>query len=137
MNWKQFLKPNIKKVIIIFIILLLGNAPYIGTFRGEKTGCVCPLCVGCICDCPEDISFEFQLNPVFWPPFLRLFVILDSSSITKMIPIINFHSPLSFDFNVPDGYVQFFGIIIYWYLLSCLIVWTYDKLKTKLKGGKK
>ena len=131
MDWKKFFKPDRRKIVIFLVLFLLANIPYIGTYnKGEKTPCYCLLNLE-PCYCSDDRPYVFELNPVFWPPFLRLFVMLDSSAITRMIPIANFHSPLSFDFSVPDGYSQFFGIVAYWYILSILIVWIYGKIRKK------
>ena len=133
MNWKEFLKPYWRKIVIFLLVLLLANIPYIGTYKADRAPCACPLVVGVECVCPEE--YEFKLNPIFWPPFLRIFTYLRSQSLLDMIPLwyifaypdLNLH----FDIYQPFSPLKIIGVFLYWYLLSCLIIWIYDKRKKK------
>jgi len=95
MKWKEFFKPNFKRIIIFAIIFIFS----VLTIKEPPKGCCscCPiwagLCIASCCSC---------YNAVAWPYFL----------IAQTM--------------------DFFGIIIsiiYWYLLSCFIVWIYDNYK--------
>lgn len=121
MNWKGFFKLDKKKILIFLLIILLANIPYIGTYKGEKVPCMQLLSIPSQSVCPEDRPYSFQLNPILWP--LEIVVSLDSSSLTGMIPILRFESSLTFY----SSNVNLFGILIYWYILSCLIIWIYSK----------
>ncbi len=86
MNWKQFLKPDRRKIITIIILLILLALT---------------------------IPFIMYYSPLMF-------------TIIPMLIIF----PIFFDVN---NYSKIILLIAYWYLLSCLIVWVYDKLFRKKK----
>jgi len=101
MDWKEFLKPDWRKIVLTVIIfllitflpLLLGFCAPISTLVGGK-----------------------QCLLVIQP----LFMFLPSGSIS--------YKPIATGlYFVPSLY--WILDIIFYYLLSCLIVWIYDKLK--------
>jgi len=86
MNWKEFLKPDLKKVITFIIIAVLG------------------------------ISYIF------------LFRVLAGLSILDLPSVLIFGVLI-------ENYYEFGRAILvnvlYWYVLSCLIIWIYNKVKKK------
>ncbi len=113
MTLKQFLKPDLRK-IVIFVILFFTS---ILTSKTDFMG-------------GELIAIFISFNPVLWLP---LFLFLGGCS------NVNFGDHLWFKGFCYKG--DLFGSItflvgavfsiIYWYLFSCLIVWFYDKMKKK------
>jgi hypothetical protein len=98
MNWKEFLKRDPKKMIIVTI---LGYFSYLYGLDF----CYMPPCpegMGCVQVC------GYRANPFLWGPGFIFF----GHGEAKLISLI------------------ILGII-YWYLISCLIVWIYDRLKKK------
>lgn len=89
MNWKEFLKPDWRKILLFVILSILLSA--IPNFVIEI-----PVFCG--------LSFGIPL------PFYCSLI-------------------LPFDFNGGFVITNLFVDIIFWYLLSCLIVWIYGKLK--------
>jgi len=87
-NWKEFLKPDKKKIILMIIFLL-------ATFFFSN------VCMG-----PGGIAYNLILAP---------FYIYNKGTGIYSLCTWNF-IPLLLSF-------------IYWYLLSCLIVWIYKKIK--------
>jgi hypothetical protein len=98
MNWKEFLKPDWRK---LFIVIILGLLSY---FYGVDY-CYMPPCpegMGCAQAC------SIRANPFLWGPGFIFFGHDAAKQISSVI----------------------LGIV-YWYLISCLIVWIYYKLKKK------
>ena len=96
MNWKGFLKPDKRKIVVLIIILLFIS---LDILFGHITGII------------GDILLKIPFFTLFCPSF-------GISSIFCLIQNI----------------IAIIIIPIYWYLLSCLIVWIYDKIR---KGKKK
>ncbi len=102
MNWKQFLKPDWRKIVIFIFFTFIG---LFMLFSGKcwwsngSTHCFISL-VG--------VVFNF-----LWIILRLLFV----------------------ELNLTENlvYIGFLLSIIYWYLLSCLIVWIYYKLRKPKK----
>jgi len=93
MNWKVFLKPDWRKILITILILVIS---------------VC--------------LFLFQ----FTSPLIFL---LNAPIVGVLYPVIMTSTTGEFGLTV-----ALFSIIInifYWYLLSCLIVWIYNKVKKR------
>ena len=102
MNWKQFLKPEWKKIIIFVILLFVAPFPFI---RGESMMCI--QMVGA--DCPLSITTDFT----FGVPIIFHQNQFSSATLTNVLPL-------------------FFPIhLIYAYILSCVIVWIYDRVRKK------
>ena len=95
MNWKQFLKPNRRKIIVgllFFVLISLSLPTY--SFKAPTYG----------------IPLEFYYvghNP--------------SSTFCQLPPC-----PEPW-FNFPNLLID----LVFWYILSCLIVWIYDKFRKK------
>lgn len=182
MNWKEFLKPDWRKITlsaIFYITLLLvvvpnvGWGPYIRCPNGyiEITD-VFTSRVGCF---REDLLFFYNLFLLFlvpviwfyllscsivwilnWKKFFKpnrkkiitfiIFMILgtvsigfntcfDGSLTCSTFPWYILHVILNFFFIIPiSNLISIFIILfliepIYWYLLSCLLVWILDKFR--------
>ena len=94
MNWKEFLKPDLRKIVITIILFIPSF--FIVFFMCFPQG-------NFICDI-------FRLQFLILVP---IFVILDLSQSLFVLVL------------------QIISDIIFLYLLSCLIVWVYDKYKKK------
>jgi membrane protein implicated in regulation of membrane protease activity len=88
MNWKQFLKPDWRKMVLFVILLILS------------------------------LLYE-------WP--------CTRSSVCRGL-IFSYATKFFLSDNYDILWVQFVLNIVIWYLLSCLIVWIYDKFR-KRKGN--
>lgn len=93
MNWKEFLKPDWRK-IVIFVILFVMLIIIANLYPPKLIP-----------------SWLENLNIIFYFPDFFIFEILKLSISTVIF--------------------LFILDLIYWYLLSCLIVWVYDKVKKK------
>ena len=110
MNWKQFLKPNWKKIVLTIILIL---------FMPIMTDYI-------FVDC----AFGSQECPGGGPKFGNLF-----SEITKQI---SGQYNIFYDETTFRNFTSWFlsqsliiGNIIISYFLSCFIVWIYDKARKK------
>jgi len=98
MNWKQFLKPDLRKIVIFVVLLVLSE---IGFYKYWTVG--------------------------------------GSYDIILLSFIIIFVKRSSFSCGLDDNcwnnsfYVAEVLNIVFWYLLSCLVVWIYDKYFKKVK----
>jgi hypothetical protein len=120
MRWKEFLKPTWKKILIFtalivvygYILFLVNSVKEL--YLHGVPGCALPLCTNSVglpwYPCPTCLSLY---------DYLYLFVYLPSYVIS------------TFDINnillIPSVIVNLF----YLYLISCLIVWIYNKIKKK------
>ena len=101
MGWKEFLKPDKKKVVSWLLIFLFTPLPY--TFQ-----CIFP-----DVELPYILSVMCMSGKIFLPiVFFVYFHIMGDIILKPVIPIIYF---------------------IISYLLSCLIIWIYDKLARRRK----
>ena len=89
MNWKEFLKPNWKKIMIMIILLLISSIriPKVCLFIGTS--------------CPE----SYGLPLVFYE--------------------------IGYLDNVTNSPINFIIDLIFWYIVSCIVVTIYDKFKKK------
>jgi hypothetical protein len=95
MNWKKFLKPDWRKILLTILIGILAFLIFMETGIyckpcASETECVCPYSL------PQLLSFP-------------IFIIWAQS----------------------NDWIIISSSILYWYILSCLIVWIYDKVKKK------
>lgn len=97
MNWKQFLKPDWKKIVVF--ILFFSLISYISPFLHDY---IFP----CVYVGPDSCMGEFYGLPLIFG--VRLLAVFRLDNII---------------FLITD--------LIFWYLLSCLIVWIYDKFIKK------
>ena len=96
MNWKEFLKPDWKKIVIFVILFIL---------------------------------FSFLMNNPFYIedkgfPLVYLDFAVYGPSLLASGTLIDYRGPI---FSIMNLVVDF----IFWYLLSCLIIWVYNKVKKK------
>jgi hypothetical protein len=108
MNWKEFLRPDGRKIVLSFISAILLF------LFGFITGIGGDIFVG---------------YPILNTISLILLVFTLEFKITFGVEII----------ELPNIFEDFLSIIIYWfclYLLSCFIVWIYDKNFKKVKKKK-
>ncbi|OGI12694.1 hypothetical protein A3K64_03930 [Candidatus Micrarchaeota archaeon RBG_16_36_9] len=98
MTFKQFLKPDWRKIVIFVIFLIVS------LFFAFYTD---------ISDNISDIFSPLLFVLIFpWYLFLGLISFISLSSVYLF-------------------FISFIPVIIYQYLLSCLIVWIYDKLRKR------
>ena len=118
MTLKQFLKPDWRKIALTIIIFSIIS--YFVTFPlMEKPPCM-------ISRCPTAYVSRQTL-----PQHVCGVCIEDVKSNDYLIgTIIYLASPSLLTYNL--GTFDFFVLeFIFWYLLSCLIVWIYDKFRKK------
>jgi len=89
MNWKEFFKPDWRKILIFLVLFILSSLASIKIYLCNMMG---------IGPCP--IGYGFPLEFLY--------------------PILDFKNLINLLID-----------IIFWYLLSCLIIWIYDKVKKK------
>jgi len=119
MNIKQFLKPDRRKAVIFIIIFLLiflhnilssGPTAACASMTCEQINLPwrpCPVC---------SITTSDYINGIFYYSIFSVHLI--ERSFTK---------PPDFIISILLSAIQFF----YWYLISCLIVWIYDKSRKR------
>jgi len=105
MRVKQFLKPDWKKIsaFVIFLILYLIGVFYVFVFM------------------------EYVPKPSW-------LLVFDVFMMILALPMYIFQilfPVMEFEIGILIIIVAYSLLIIYWYLLSCLIVWIYDKVKKK------
>lgn len=117
MNWKDFFKPNLVKVLVIIFLIIIS---FTFGVRSESSS-------------PEQITqidlpyTKTYFNPVLWLsyglgttcPGSEPFCFIEWTSNVNITTVI---------LNTP---VQFVGTLVYWYLISCLILFLYSKFKKK------
>jgi len=89
MNWKQFLKPDWRKITIVVILVLIGF------FSVQNCA-------------PRGKSYPLILFPFY---FYEGYQNMVSNCSVDFIPAIT--------------------SVIYWYILSCIIIWLYDKFRKR------
>ena len=94
MNWKQFLKPDRKKIIVFFVFVFI-------------------------------ILLYLLFGPIF--PIVGD-VLLSIPLFSLMCPVFGSSNSI---FCLIQNILVIIIIPLYWYLLSCLIVWLYDKVRKK------
>jgi len=107
MNWKEFFKPYKRKIIITIILSITAGLLWfggVGLFFGS-----------------ENLN---ETNPVRNFLIIMGFLIAYVSYVFWPIFIFAYSNGLLFFILIPFNF-------IYWYILSCLIVWIYDKYKKK------
>jgi len=106
-KWKEFLKPDWRKIVVFVIIVTLSFLTIVKIRVGER--------------------WHYELNPIFWIADLffnfRFFIgwVVEERVWPTLPPM--------------DEWAIYYTLLhsVYWYLLSCLIVCIYDKYKKKKK----
>jgi len=109
MNWKEFLKPDWKKIVLTIIIGFITFLIFItsGSFYSPS---------------PPPTIMDVVLLILAYPPLILFSIIPEGVSIPLFI--LNNILWISFIIELP-----------YWYLISCFIVWFYnEKKKVSWKG---
>jgi len=109
-KWKQFLKPDWRKTVVFIVLFFISSVLSLKEIKGLP-------CI--LADmpfaCPEVFS-------VFFPFPVWISIDRNFSAIPNIL------------YNLRNSSTNWFNLIadiIIWYLLSCLIVWIYDKRKKK------
>ncbi len=107
MNWKQFLKPNRKKIVIVIFITLWLFWSYLN-------------------------GGESYTGPTFLIHFLLIGVYQLAIFVFPWM-ILVYKTGLTTDIPMWARFIIIIlGSFIYSYILSCLIVWVYDNIKKKI-----
>ena len=115
MNWKEFFKPDGKKYLIsaaicIFYIVFIFLKPIIITrWWGDD------LPIGTVVEVPDTI-----IDYIIQTPF---FVVVSIFGAFEMTP---------FPMSALTINIILLLTLLWWYFISCLVVFSYDKFKTKL-----
>jgi len=110
MNFKKFLKPDWRKIVVFIIVLFLWLILFTSTIV------VFPESFPKLSVRPMHISTGVIVG---YPVFLVKL---------KYVFINNIFYPFYYIWNFSNLLIN----ITVWYLLSCLIIWIYDKVKKKL-----
>lgn len=167
MNWKDFLKPNLKKIFVFVLILsfvfftfynyfyvnyvisktvLLNDSltcsySYIDCVRGVRNTEI--LNTSKINEDFQDYTkFRREILPIVlnfpmvsYPLYIMILVPFDVYDNLFTNRMVVEAVPYSFDpfISYQNLLLQFVILIVYWYLLSCVIVWLYDKIRLRGK----
>jgi Cu/Ag efflux pump CusA len=132
MTLKQLLKPDWRKIVIFILIIILSNLPIISyTAEGR-------ICEPCSAEKPNCCPDSMILSVIFYP-FLKYPVnhSLDIDVYTYGIPLLEiarlltWYISMEYTFSVIVVILLLLVNIFYWYLLSCIIVGIFDRLKKK------
>lgn len=108
MKWKEFLKPDWRKIVILILLFIIASLEGIGVEEPiARRG-------------PVPTIYYYHLNPLLWviPPF----------ELISVGPVKGYEF-LGIRLDIIP--IQYYFSLIYWYILSCLIVWIYDRVKKK------
>jgi uncharacterized membrane protein AbrB (regulator of aidB expression) len=103
MKWKELLKPDWGKILITILITLMFSILVINVFGINYDNLKIPTLV-------DFVGFIIFIVILAWPLSL-----LPSTMNTQTL-------------FLPLG---MFLLILYWYFLSCMIIWIYNKVKKK------
>jgi len=119
MNWKEFLKPDWRRIVIF---LVLTTIFFVDNFYSSMSRHPCPLPL-----CSNPISLPWRSCPVCSIRF--------SDYLSGIIYYAIYPSVLLYYFpSISSLTVILLAIqLIYFYFLSCLIIWIYDKKFKKVK----
>jgi len=137
MNWKQFLNPDWRKIVLFIIIFIIANLPIQNLNYTKKWfgmgGCnfIYPIPEGLILDgslydfvCDAMGGSGWLLTHYFWFPISIKIGGIQTSPVPSFM--ISY-----FILNFSKFFITLPLTILYWYFLSCLIVWAYDEVKKK------
>jgi disulfide bond formation protein DsbB len=106
MNWKKFLKPNKRKIVVTISLVLIGFLEILQNWPIEP--------------------------PIWWNYWINFFILIPVLPIIFTAPfsvLYNPNAPAMLGFSL-IGWI----IIVFWsYFLSCLIFWIYDKFRKSKK----
>ena len=123
MNLVSFFYPERTKAIIFIVLFLAANMPFLGT---NLLSASAPMCITQPCpQCPPNCTFIHELSPIFWPMFLlssdySVFTISENEITLELMPILHM--------NYSSYIVPFILNMLYFYLLSCVIYWIFEKV---------
>ena len=104
MTIKQFLKPD-KRKIVVFLLLLFG--------------------LTCILDYISKLYYDIYISPYVGVALYNIIPILGYPSF--YFEKCHFESGCIYQFDTLNLLLN----IVVWYILSCIIVWVYDKAKKR------
>lgn len=123
---KAFLRPNMGKIVVFIVIIVLAHMPYVG-YSLEEVSCIAAPCPPI--EIPNPVLYPFYLvvsgNSWYWGSLTTIFErALERSMGGKS--------------NTPSIFLYVIFTLLYWVLLSIVIYWFWDKkLKQYLKRNKK
>lgn len=124
MNWEQFLKPNKKKILIfiaLVILFILSMMIYFLSRPISETSCTTEECK----IEREAMYARRNLNDTLFlliaSPFIAVAFLFTWTNLIYTNP--EFYNALDI--------ILFILSFFYWYILSCIIVWIYDKFRKK------
>ena len=126
MSLKEFIKPSRRKLLIFIVLLFLSTTPHLGYNYVESTSFPSILTIvnGKPSTCPPDCINFYEINRIIWPiyPLYTFQTISSSPKTTVFIEYELLLNPDSYGGSL-NGYEILISNLIYWYLLSCIIVW--------------
>jgi hypothetical protein len=136
MNWKDFLKPNWQKIAIFFIFstiyvllsywivlyYLAATSARLGvavSLISSSVATNAPIANETLVEFKERIEMSRVTLEAFRRSFTPIFVIL-SPGIGELTTQL-----------IVDETFKILILLLYWYILSCALVWVYSKIKKK------
>lgn len=116
MNWKQFLKPDRRKIVLFVLLAILFIFSIMIYLSSIPPGALCTT---------EECKIERARQDLIDILFLLIvspFLVLDEY-------LVGYIPEFSNALNLIAIILSFF----YWYILSCFIVWIYDRFRKKNK----
>jgi len=121
MNWKQFLKPDWRKIMVFVIFLILTSLTFFCSFTAKISSLITDLS-------PWDLTCMSYTTLFFGSKLEPSVLGLLGNVIGSLLIIINIVPFYLVAFN---NLLGTFVWILYWYLFSCLIIWIYDKFRKR------
>ncbi len=139
-NYKELFKIDKYKIVLLLLILLLANIPYIGTTNPTESPCQYACTESLNPSCSKTCYHAFESRSIFWWPWQQMDHSINYLSYGKTgdnyEPMINTHSiPILLGLKEVFFYgrvADIFGLILtiaYFYLISCGLIYLYNRLK--------
>lgn len=109
MNLKNFLKPDWRKILVFAIIFIFS---LLDAYSYETYGRSLTISGLCIVHEFGGLDCNYTLNPLLWI-FYNVETNGEGGLYLKLLT------------------ATYFIPLIYWYILSCFIIWVYDKVRKK------
>jgi len=113
MTIKQFLKPDQRKIVLMIVVTIIFYYLFLSLREIDKKAC------------ESTELFPFMIFPKAFCDIRLIPFFLITNPIVSIIEIQG--SIVPYEANILFMFIQ----LPYYYLLSCLIVWIYDKTKKK------
>jgi len=149
MSWKEFFKPEWKKFTIVLILLILYLSFILARSLVATSVCVVDrgVCTNGFWRIYENIVISnkscnaYEINKSYASYMESSNT--SFSSLDRFLKVLDKQSfPITLGFGLPilgiSGISDIYGsiiLIVYWYLLACMIVWVFSSICRKIKNN--